>query len=52
MEFWFENGYDAKINCFFRIEVPESIGRMSSRRKVKVQFDAFDFPGIHYESVH
>ena len=48
LEFWFENGYDAKINCFFRIEVPEVTGRMNSRRKVKVQFEAFDF-GTGYD---
>ena len=50
LEFWNENGYEANTNCFFRIEIPETIGRTLGRRKVKIYFEGFDFgPGYDYD---
>ena len=50
LEYFKENNYDPNLNCFFRIEVPNSIGRNSATRRVKVHFELFDFgPGYDYK---
>ena len=50
LEFWNENGYHTNLNCYFKIEVPESVGRTISPRKIKLHFEAFDFgPGYNYD---
>ena len=47
LEYWWEDNYDANLNCFFRIEVPDTLGRST---RIKINFEAFDFgPGYDYE---
>ena len=51
LEYWREDNYDANLNCFFRIEVPDTLGRSISKRKIKINFEAFDFaPGYDYKT--